>query len=241
MTWTVFECWLSVNNYLATSPQRQKRPFLTTATSLDLAPQRRTQAERRAESDDRLLAAAAAIIAEEGYLAATLERVGERAGFSRGLASRKYGSKDGLIEAVIWRVSAQVHAEVDAAIAGLDSPLDQLLALFDRFIELALRDTAVRAYFVLFSAMIANRLETHTVFEEVQQQFGARIEALVAAGQARGEIDPALPPAHLAYLVGCLLAGFAIETAAGPAGGSTLDPARLPADLARMLRAALTG
>ena len=52
---------------------------------------RRTQAERRAESDDRLLEAAAAIIAEEGYMAATLERVGERAGFSRGLASRKYG------------------------------------------------------------------------------------------------------------------------------------------------------
>ena len=40
---------------------------------------RRTQAERRAESDDRLLEAAAAIIAEEGYMAATLERVGERA------------------------------------------------------------------------------------------------------------------------------------------------------------------
>mgnify|MGYP000983961481 CR=1 FL=1 len=44
---------------------------------------RRTQAQRREESDGRLLAAAAAIIAEEGYLAATLERVGERAGFSR--------------------------------------------------------------------------------------------------------------------------------------------------------------
>nr|HQA18338.1 TetR family transcriptional regulator [Novosphingobium sp.] len=116
---------------------------------------RRTQAERRAESEDRLLAAAAAIIAEEGYLAATLERVGTAAGFSRGLAGRKYGSKDGLIEAVIWRVSARVNAEVDTAIAGLDSPLDQLLALFDRFVELVLRDTSVRAYFVLFSAMIA--------------------------------------------------------------------------------------
>jgi AcrR family transcriptional regulator len=67
------------------------------------APNRRTQAQRRAESDDRLLSAAAEIIAGEGYLALTLERVGERAGFSRGLASRKYGSKDGLIEALIRR------------------------------------------------------------------------------------------------------------------------------------------
>ncbi len=202
---------------------------------------RRTQAARRAESEDRLLAAAAAIIAEEGYLAATLERVGERAGFSRGLASRKYGSKDGLIEAVIWRVSAQVHAEIDTAIEGLDSPLDQLLALFDRFVELVLRDSAVRAYFVLFSAMIANRLETRTVFEEVQQRFGARIEELVVAGQKKGEISPALPPAHLAFMVGCLLAGISVETAMDYQSESLTDPASLQRNLSGMLRAALRG
>ena len=202
---------------------------------------RRTQAERRAESEDRLLAAAAAIIAEEGYLAATLERVGERAGFSRGLASRKYGSKDGLIEAVIWRVSAQVHAEIDAAIEGLDSPLDQLLALFDRFVELVLRDSEVRAYFVLFSAMIANRLETRTVFEEVQQRFGTRIEELVVAGQKKGEVAPALPPTHLAFMVGCLLAGISVETAMDYQSESLTDPASLRRDLGGMLRAALRG
>ena len=202
--------------------------------------QRRTQAERSAQSEDRLLAAAAAIIAEEGYLAATLERVGTAAGFSRGLASRKYGSKDGLIEAVIWRVSASVHAEVDAAIDGLSSPLEQLLALFDRFVELVLRDTSVRAYFVLFSAMIANRLETRSVFEEVQQRFGARIEELVVAGQSRGEIAPALPPQHLAFMVGCLLAGISIETAMGYATTGGSSPDALRSDLGAMLRAALS-
>lgn len=203
--------------------------------------QRRTQAERSAESEDRLLAAAAAIIAKEGYLAATLERVGTAAGFSRGLASRKYGSKDGLIEAVIWRVSASVHTEVDAAIDGLSSPLEQLLALFDRFVALVLRDTSVRAYFVLFSAMIANRLETRAVFEEVQQRFGARIEELVVAGQARGEIAPALPPQHLAFMVGCLLAGISIETAMDYQTTGGANPDDLRRDLGTMLRAALRG
>lgn len=202
---------------------------------------RRTQAERRAESDDRLLEAAAAIIAEEGYMAATLERVGERAGFSRGLASRKYGSKDGLIEAVIWRVSAQVHAAVDRAIEGLDSPLEQLLALFDRFVELVMSDSAVRAYFVLFSAMIANRLETRSVFEQVQERFGERIEELVIAAQRRGEISATLPPAHLAFLIGCLLAGISVEATMDYQAKSTANPATLRADLRRMLDAALRG
>ena len=134
---------------------------------------RRTQAQRREASDGRLMSAAARIIADEGYAAATLERVGEAAGFSRGLASRKYGSKDGLIEAVIRHVSAHVNAQVDAALEGVEAPARQVLVLFDRFVALVQVDVMVRAYFVLFSAMIANRLETRTVFAEVQQQFGA--------------------------------------------------------------------
>lgn len=203
-----------------------------------LAP-RRTQAQRREESENRLLAAAAEIIASEGYLACTLDRVGERAGFSRGLASRKYGSKDGLIEAVIWRVSAHVHAEADRVVSGFASPLGQLLALADSFVELALSDTAVRAYFVLFSAMIANRLETRTVFDEVQQRFGQRLESLIEQAQAAGEVPRTLPAAHGAFLLGCLLAGVAVEAVTG------LDPmadtTAIRRDLTAMLRRALAG
>lgn len=200
--------------------------------------ERRTQAQRREESDARLLAAAAAIIAEEGYLAATLERVGERAGFSRGLAGRKYGSKDGLIEAVIWRVSAHVNAEVDTAIAGLADPLEQLLALFERFVDLAQRDVSVRAYFVLFSAMIANRLETRSTFDDVQHQFGERIEALVLQGQSAGRITPALPAPHIAFMLGSQLAGIAIEIAADSTEGA--DPQALRGDLVALLRRSLS-
>lgn len=202
-------------------------------------PVRRTQAQRREESERRLLEAAAGVIAAEGYLACTLERVGTAAGFSRGLASRKYGSKDGLIEAVIWHVSAHVHEQVDLAIAGKADPLDQLLALFDRFVELVLTDTAVRAYFVLFSAMIANRLETRSVFDEVQLRFGQRITDLIVAAQAAGSIPPRVPSQHADFMVGCLLAGIAIETVMEFAGDT--DPAELRADLGAMLRRALMG
>lgn len=200
---------------------------------------RRTQAERRAESENRLLAAAAEIIASEGYTAATLERVGERAGFSRGLASRKYGSKDGLIEAVIWRVSAHVHEQVDLAIDGFDDPLDQLLRLFDTFVALVLTDTSVRAYFVLFSAMIANRLDTRPVFDEVQRRFGERVAALIAEAQAAGSIPRTVPAEHAAFMVGCLLAGISIETAIDYGAGDETDPTALRRDLTAMLRRAL--
>ena len=72
---------------------------------------RQTQVERRAESEQRLLTAAAELIATEGFAAASLERVGAAAGYSRGLASQKFGSKDGLVTAVI---AAEADVDLDA-------------------------------------------------------------------------------------------------------------------------------
>lgn len=198
---------------------------------------RRTQAERRELSEARLLAAAAEIIAAEGYLACTLERVGERAGFSRGLASRKYGSKDGLIEAVIRHVARDVHLAIDQAVAGVTSPLDRMLVLLDRFVALVLQEVSVRAYFVLFSAMIANRLETRAIFQEVQDQFAARLEAMIAEAQAAGEIPAARNARTMTFVLGSLLAGLAIEVTMG----ADADVGALRQDMATMMRAALAG
>ena len=47
---------------------------------------RRTQAERTALSDARMFDAAMQLIVEQGTHATTLKAVGERAGYSRGLA-----------------------------------------------------------------------------------------------------------------------------------------------------------
>lgn len=205
------------------------------------APMRRTQAQRRAESDDRLLTAAAEIIASEGYLALTLERVGERAGFSRGLASRKYGSKDGLIEALIRRTEAYVHEQVDAAVADVADPVDRILALFDRFFELVLGDASVRAYFVLFGALISNRLGPGGVFEDVQARFGERLAGLIREAQALGSLPPDLRTDHAAFMVGSLLAGISIETEMESFNTAPHSTAPLRANLATMRRRALGG
>src|SRR5260221_13714997 len=61
----------------------------------------RTQAERRDESERGVLQAAIAVVADEGVGAVTFDAVGRKGGFSRGLATQRFGSKQGLIEAVI--------------------------------------------------------------------------------------------------------------------------------------------
>lgn len=61
--------------------------------------------ERSLESTRRLLDAAAELVAERGYGDATLAAIGQRAGFSRGLVTTRFGSKEGLMWALVKRTT----------------------------------------------------------------------------------------------------------------------------------------
>ena len=63
-------------------------------------PPRRSHAQRREESERRMLDAALAIVARRGTVRMTLAEVGEAAGYSRGLPAHRFGSKAGLLHAL---------------------------------------------------------------------------------------------------------------------------------------------
>jgi len=65
---------------------------------------RATQVERSGRSAKALLDAASELIVEGGFGSLTFASIGERAGYSRGLVTSRFGSKDGLVEALIERV-----------------------------------------------------------------------------------------------------------------------------------------
>jgi AcrR family transcriptional regulator len=62
--------------------------------------ERRSQAGRRDEAEQRLLAAAVRLVAEQGLERITLADVGAAAGYSRGLPAHYFGSKAGLVVAL---------------------------------------------------------------------------------------------------------------------------------------------
>jgi AcrR family transcriptional regulator len=64
-----------------------------------------TQAERTAISDKAMLDAAVDLILEHGTDGTTLAAIGEKAGYSRGLATYRFGSKAGLFDAVCKSIS----------------------------------------------------------------------------------------------------------------------------------------
>jgi AcrR family transcriptional regulator len=69
------------------------------------APPRRTQAERSAATQTRVLEAALEVLLERGYSGLTTTRVAERAGVSRGAQLHQYPTKEALVVAAVDHVT----------------------------------------------------------------------------------------------------------------------------------------
>lgn len=73
---------------------------------------RMTHAERTDLSDTLMFEAAVSLIVEKGTEKTTLKDVGETAGYSRGLAGYRFGSKGGLFNYVIKRIGDEWSQEL---------------------------------------------------------------------------------------------------------------------------------
>lgn len=116
----------------------------------------RTQEVRRAEAERRLVAAAAEMVAEVGPSRVTLANVGERAGYSRGLATHHFGSKAALMQRLLDAVSQQFR---DAMFnrGGTDDPVIELRTLIGIYFDVLVDLQPVnRARLVLWADTVAN-------------------------------------------------------------------------------------
>ncbi len=177
---------------------------------------RRTQAERSDASEQSLLTAAAAVMEAEGFAAATFERIGEVAGYSRGLASQKFGSKDGVVRAVIEFVEARIRQELDASIRAAPNPLEGILRYMKIWLSGVETDPLLRSYFIMLSAAVANRMTIQSAFKARHDNVKNDLAELVRRGQARGLIDPAIDPEITALSIGCFQIGTAVQLLLDP-------------------------
>lgn len=188
---------------------------------------RRSQAERRDESERLLVEATLKVVAECGVSAATFEEIGKRAGLSRGLATQRFGSKRGLIEAVI----AYLHAKRETILQA--ERIDQMPA-FDavaRYIDGHLRAQEEEqdgpAYFMLLAATVADATALRELFAASHERVRVRLRTLLKHGQARGEIRGDIDPDACALTIGSLLLGASIQRLVNPS--TDLEPIRAEA------------
>lgn len=92
----------------------------------------RARAERAAETAERILEVAERLFSREAFERVTLDSVAREAGVSIPTLQRRYGSKDGLLAAVVERAERRVAAQRASPTPGaIDENLDALLAHYE--------------------------------------------------------------------------------------------------------------
>jgi AcrR family transcriptional regulator len=100
-------------------------------TQLEARPRRLTRAERKAQTRQQLLEAAARVFARRGYAAASVDDLAEEAGFTVGALYSNFGGKQELFMAAFERHCDQDLVQVQALL-GADLPLEEQLDALTR-------------------------------------------------------------------------------------------------------------
>ena len=171
----------------------------------DAAP--RTQAERSALSDAAMIEAAKALILERGTEKTTLQLIGERAGYSRGLASYRFGTKAGLFQAVGKSVLRHWMSHLDRAVdgqAGVEAMCSAAEA-YRRFVEQW--PDEIRVLHILLCEAASPRSEFRQIADESYERQREDVAGWVRRGMKQGSVradaDPQSEGArYVAYISG---------------------------------------
>lgn len=210
---------------------------------------RRSQAQRTAESDRRILRAALRLVAERGYRATSLAAIGEAAGYSRGLVSERFGSKAGLLWVLVrsmlreWS-KTESHALADTTAGGPSAAMPEVSAFgkLDQLLEnhasaLARQpDTPLRAFYILMFEALGPIPQLLPEFQKLHQTFRRQLETILREGMANGEMRADLDPAAQAVLFMAQLRGLGFQWLLEPQAFSLeATYAELRANLVRSL------
>jgi AcrR family transcriptional regulator len=179
---------------------------------------RRSHAQRREEAERRLLDAALAIVAQRGSVRMTLAEVGQAAGYSRGLAAHRFGSKAGLVQALAGYIGEQFgqqRARGPALQPGLDAILGNIRFYFGRRGAAWLSSRALLV--MMNEACVEARPELRPVVAAYNRTALAWFEQHIATGIARGEIAPHNDPGITAVILLGAMRGVMLQWLVDPA------------------------
>lgn len=178
---------------------------------------RRTQAERIATSEHKILHAAVTLIALKGPTDWTLSEVGKNAGYTGGLVSHRFGSKNGLLLAVTDRI---VELFLDKNLAPQivqTTPSNLLISFFSVYIQqLKEGSDLFIAYHRLMAESQSTLPQLRPAFEEINTRLRAAFANTIRDGQANGSVNPDLIPEYEAYSFTALFRGITNLWLTGP-------------------------
>ena len=199
---------------------------------------RRTQEERKAESERRILEAAVELFATQGYVKTTLNQVGTRAGYTGGLISSRFGSKENLLRAVLRRISDVFEDRVSRVVDANDAraTLRRIVEIY--LTDVAKKNSAVRALYAVMGEALGAVGEVQGEVAEFNQLTRERLARIVANGVESGEIPSTVNPDAAAMLILGLIRGVSLQYLADP---RRFDVKAVTASINRMIDGYLGG
>ena len=178
----------------------------------DQPPARRTQQERREQTERKVIAAATALIAAHGSRALTLSKVGEAAGYSRGIVSHHFGSRENLLRAVMR----------DAQVFALPEPGESAGAWLVEMVRAYLENVAnqqrpaPRAFLLMWGEAIATDPVLMPLYAEQDAGFRRLLAEKVREGIRDGSVRADADPEAMAVFLLGLLRGISLQLISTP-------------------------
>lgn len=209
-------------------------------------PARRTQEERRNESDARIIAAAIELFASQGYRQTTLIQIGQAAGYTGTLISNRFGSKEKLLRAVLAHILDRFYpdtGDTDQKAAGQGAagqPADErLLDFIARYLmDVNDRQSRIRALHVVIGEALGGMPQVHDQIVKVNRAFRRHVEGYIVDGIRTGAFRADLDPTEATVIIVGLLRGVTMQALAEP---RTIDITSMIGPLQATVHSFVTG
>ena len=178
----------------------------------------------------RILDAAIACFARDGFHGASMQQVCSEAGMSPGAVYRYFPSKVSIIAAIAEAERAQ-HTAFFERLAAADDPVEAMADIgLDKLEELIARPTAALSIETMAEAM--RNPAVRGMFDRNKAEARAAVTAALKRGQERGSVDPELDADMACALILCMGDGLMMHQGLDP----TLTRGRFRPTLEVLLR-----
>jgi AcrR family transcriptional regulator len=173
---------------------------------------RRTQAERREDTREQVLAAAARVFARNGFHATSLEAVAEEAGFSRGAVYYNFSDKEELFLELLDRRCAERAQDLREVFADSDDDVEatsrQAQLAAQQALDAMTGDAEWRALYMEFLAHAARDPAFRRAFARRTDQMRSALEEVVVERAQPFADALGMEPEQLAVVIDALGTGL---------------------------------
>jgi AcrR family transcriptional regulator len=186
------------------------------AETSQATPARMTREQSKANTRERLLAAARSAFASSGFHGASVEEIASRAGFSTGALYSNFDGKEDLFLVLMEREIEEHAREIAEAVNLRESVAERATGGAQRWMTMIDREPELLLLFMEFWAYGVRDASVRPKVAERFAQVRRLLTKLIEEGAREFDLELALPAEQLAIAVDALADGIARQRLADP-------------------------